>query len=101
MIRRDVTTVALVCLASGCAGLVNTPEQDVALSRWTVCHARVTGTELRTVRSDGRISFWYTGADEAQSMLECLRQAARDGPGLPEPVAELQPAGSGGGGGAM
>jgi hypothetical protein len=99
--RREVTAVVLMCLVSGCAGLADTPEQNVALSRWTACHARVTGTDLHTVSLDGRISFWYSGGGEGQSMLECLRQTATTGPSLPEPIAERRPAGSGGGGGAM
>ncbi len=93
--------VGSLALAAGCASLVDTSAQELARSRWTVCHARVTGTELDTVQRDGRISFWYSGAGESQTMLECLREAAKMGPDLPEPIAQLRPGGSGGGGGAM
>src|SRR5262245_3762137 len=94
---------SLPSLASGCAYLKDTPAQELARNRWTVCHGKVTGTELNTVMRDGRISFWYDGAGEDRSMMECLRSAARTGPDLPEPVAQLRPMGSGGGagGGAM
>ena len=93
--------VGSLALAAGCVSLVDTPAQELARNRWTVCHARVTGTELNTVQRDGRISFWYSGAGESQTMLECLREAAKMGPDLPEPIAQRRPDGSGGGGGAM
>jgi hypothetical protein len=93
--------VAFLALVSGCASLANTPSQDLALSYWTTCHAEAPGTELNTVQADGRISFWYSGAGDGQIMIECLRQAARTGPHLPEPRSELRPTGSGGAGGAM
>src|SRR5262249_49297908 len=91
---------ALASLASGCAYLKDTPAQELARSRWTECHAKVTGTELNTVMRDGRISFWYDGAGEGRSMMQCLHSAAQTGADLPEPIAQLRPMGSGGGGGA-
>ena len=99
---RDSLTLAivgLVALASGCAYLMDTPAQELARDRWTMCHARVSGAELDTVMRDGRISFWYNGAGDGRSMLDCLRDVARKGPDLPEPIAQLRPNGSGGGGG--
>ena len=94
-----ISTVLSLVLA-GCASFQNTPAQDLAWSRWTVCRAEVTGTELNRVQLDGRISFWYNGPAQRQPMLECLRQAAKDGPSLPEPIADPRP-GRGGGGGGM
>src|SRR5262245_41271310 len=86
-------------LVSGCSALMDTPAQELARSRWTACHAKITGAELNTVQPDGRITFWYNGAGDGQSMLACLHAAAPTGRDLPEPIAQLRPAGSGGGGG--
>jgi len=91
--------VGLGLLASGCASLSNTPAQDLAWSRWTTCHPRAAGTEITTVQPDGRISFWYADGAERQAMHDCLVQLAKEGPVLPDPVAELRPGAGGGGGG--
>jgi hypothetical protein len=82
------TPVVLWLLTTGCASLTNTPAQDVAWSRWTLCHAHVTGTEIRAVHLDGRVVFWYNGSADRLAMLECLQLATRDGPVLPEPIFE-------------
>ena len=95
--RRMVPTIALL-LTAGCAALANTPAQDSAWSRWTTCHAQITGTDIKTVGLDGRISFWYTAIGDNQTMLTCLRQAAKDGLALPEPISEPRTGGGGGGG---
>jgi len=59
----------------------------------------VTNAELKRVQPDGRITFWYGGTSDERSMLECLQQAAKNGPSLPDPISEARPAGGGGGGG--
>jgi len=82
-----------VC-ATGCASLANTPEQDAALSRWKACET--IDTQLNRVLLDGRIFFWYEGGGSRQETLDCLSRAAKGGPVLPEPVAELRPRGGGG-----
>jgi hypothetical protein len=89
-----ILATALSLLAAGCASLANTPAQDLAWSRWNICHPQAIGTEIRTVRLDGRISFWYYGPGDRQAMLDCLRRAASTGPALPEPVGESLPRGA-------
>lgn len=89
-----IATTVLSLLAGGCASLVNTPAQDVAWSRWSICHTQATGTEIRNVQSDGRIAFWYYGPGDRQAMLDCLRQAASTGLALPEPIADSLPRGA-------
>ena len=91
-----VATVAVlpVCV-TGCASLANTPAQDVAWSRWRAC--RTNDTELNRFQLDGRIFFWYEGPGGQQETLACLARAAKAGPVLPEPVAELRPRAGGGG----
>ena len=95
---RRMVSISTLLVTAGCAALANTPAQDLAWSRWTICHARASGTDIKTVQLDGRISFVYSGAGDNQTMLACLRQAAKDGPALPEPVSEAR---IGAGGGAM
>ena len=96
-----LTAAVWLLAAGGCASLGNTPEQELAWSRWGACHSRASGTELNTVQVDGRISFWYDTGGDRQGALDCLRQVAKDGPVLPEPFAEPLPGGSGGAGGGM
>ncbi len=93
-----MATGLLSTLAAGCAPLANTPAQDLAWNRWAACHAQVSGTAIRNVRSDGRISFWYTGPEDRRAMLDCIRLAANGGPALPEPIADLQECSGTGGG---
>jgi hypothetical protein len=69
----------------GCASLVNTAAQDVAWSRWALCHRQAIGTETRNVQVHGRIAFSYSGPGDRQVMLDGLRQSASTGPALPEP----------------
>ena len=83
---------------AGCAALANTPAQDLAWSRWTICHPHAHSTDIKVVYLDGRISFVYSEPGDNQTMLACLRQAGKDGPALPEPVSEPRLGGSGGGG---
>jgi len=97
--RRFAIVGVLIVACGGCASLGDTPAQDLALSRWTSCHQSVNGAELKRVQPDGRITFWYSGTSEGRSMVDCLQQAAKNGPSLPDPIAEARPAGSGGGGG--
>jgi hypothetical protein len=91
--QRLMIAAALGLLVAACASLVNTPAQDLAWTRWTACHAQVSGTLIRTVQMDGRISFWSYGPGDRNAMLECLRQAAKEGPALPEPVSDSLPRG--------
>jgi hypothetical protein len=96
---RTLTAGVLLLLVSSCASLANTPAQDLALSRWSACSARVTGAQLRRVQTDGRIYFWYSGPGDAEAMLECFKQASKDGPALPDPIPDPRPGGGAGGGG--
>jgi hypothetical protein len=74
--------------------LVNTAAQDVAWSRWALCHSQAIGTEIRNVQVDGRIAFSYSGPGDRQVMLDCPREAASGGLALPEPIADSLPRGA-------
>ena len=89
-----VVSIAWSLLTGGCASLANTPAQDEAWSRWAICHTQASGTEIKNVQPDGRISFWYYGPGDRQAMVDCLRQAAGSGPALLEPVADSLPRGA-------
>jgi hypothetical protein len=86
-------TAAVGILLAACASLHNTPAQDLAWSRWAVCRAQISGADIRAVQLDGRISFWCDGVGDGFAMRDCLRQAAKDGPVLPEPLFEVRPKG--------
>ena len=86
---------ALGLLMAACASLHNTPAQDLAWNRWTACHIQISGTDIRTVLLDGRISFWSDGPADGLSMVDCLAQAGKNGPALPEPLSEIRPKGAG------
>ena len=88
-----VVAAALALLMAACASLHNTPAQDLAWDRWTACHNQFSGTDIRTVGLDGRISFWSIGTADGLSMLDCLAQAGKNGPALPEPLSEIRPKG--------
>ena len=92
-----MVTALLMLMAAGCASLANTPAQDLARNRWNVCRARVSGIEMRSVRTDGRIAFWYEANVDRIAMLDCLRLAANDGSGLlPPPASEPRECSGGG-----
>jgi hypothetical protein len=86
---------ALGLLMAACASLHNTPAQDLAWNRWTACHTQISGTDIRTVQLDGRILFWSNGTADGLSMVDCLAQAGKNGPALPEPLSEIRPKGAG------
>jgi hypothetical protein len=86
---------ALGLLLAACASLHNTPAQDLAWTRWTACRTQVNGPDIRTVQLDGRISFWSDGPADGLSMLDCLAQAAKNAPALPEAIFEIRPKGGG------
>jgi hypothetical protein len=68
----------------GACAIANTPQQDLAYARWAQCNSPA-GT-LERVDLDGRITFRYTSAGNRQEIVQCLADAGRTGPQLPEPV---------------
>jgi hypothetical protein len=68
----------------------NTPQQNLADERWSKC--AVAYVKLDRISLDGRITFRVTSYSDRQAVVQCLAEAARAGPPLPEPVA-VWPAG--------
>ena len=85
-----VGSCGLALLLGSCA-IANTPQQDLAYARWAKCN--VAFAQLQRVDLDGRITFQFTNASERQQIRQCLADAGRTGPPLPEPVAAPLPGG--------
>ena len=75
----------------GACSIANTPQQELAYGRWAKCNS-LSG-QLERVDLDGRITFRFTGAGGRQEILQCLAEAGRTGPPLPEPVGVGLPGG--------
>jgi hypothetical protein len=82
-VGREVT--AGLALFLGACAIANTPQQELAYARWAQCSSPA-GT-LERIDLDGRITFKYSNAGGRQEVLQCLADAGRAGPPLPEPVA--------------
>lgn len=84
---------AALCVAIGvsaCAGVRNTPEQDLADARWRACAPPSSLVQIDRVEANGRIWFSYFLESDRQAMIACLSKAAPGGPSLPEPVGTLR-----------
>ena len=88
--RRPLLIAALVLLLGAC-GITNTPQQDLAYARWAKCNAPY--VQLEHVDLDGRITFKISNEGSRQQVLQCLAEAGRTGPPLPEPVGVYPPSG--------
>jgi hypothetical protein len=75
----------------GACAIANTPQQDLAYARWAKCNSSFP-VVLERVDLDGRITFWLSGA-RSQEVLQCLAEAGRTGPLLPEPLGVCPPKG--------
>ena len=82
--------VGLVAFLGACA-TTNTPQQDLAYERWAKCNAPY--IQLEWIDLDGRITFRSSTSGGRQEVLQCLAEAGRAGPPLPEPVAVGFPGG--------
>jgi hypothetical protein len=81
------------CVASAvsaCAGVRNTPEQDLANARWRACAPPSGLVQIDRVEADGRIWFSYFLESDRQAMVACIGKPAPGGPSLPEPVGTLR-----------
>ena len=85
-----VLVCGLAVILGACA-LANTPQQEAAYARWAQCRS-LTG-ELLRIDLDGRITFRSSTAGGRQEILQCLADAGRSGPLLPDPVAVGLPGG--------
>ena len=74
-----------VALLLGACAIANTPQQDLAYTRWAKCNS--TSGTLERIDLDGRITFRYTTAGERQEIVQCLEKPAARGRRFPSPSA--------------
>ena len=75
----------------GACAMTNTPQQELAYARWAQCNSP--SGQLERIDPDGRITFRFNRPGGRQEILQCLAEAARTGPPLPEPVSVGLPGG--------
>jgi hypothetical protein len=86
---RDSAMGGVTLLLGACA-IANTPQQDVAYTRWAQCNS---SAQLERVDLDGRITFRFTSPGSREEILRCLAVANRAGQPLPPPVSVGVPGG--------
>jgi len=86
---RDAARCGVTLLLGACA-IANTPQQDLAYTRWAQCNS---SAQLERVDLDGRITFRFTSPGGREEIAKCLAEAGRTGPPLPEPVGLGLPGG--------
>jgi len=75
----------------GACAFANTPQQDLAYARWAKCSLPY--VSLERVDLDGWITFRFSSEGSRQEVLQCLAEAGRTGPPLPDPVGLHPPGG--------
>jgi hypothetical protein len=78
-------------LSLGACAIANTPQQDLAYERWAKCSSPA--GQLDRIDLDGRIRFRYSSPAGRQEIAQCLAEAGRAGPPLPEPIGVGIPGG--------
>ena len=89
---RALNRAGLSCLAIilGACATANTPQQNLAYERWAKCVSPY--VQLERIDLDGRIAFQFSNSAGREEVLQCLGEAGRTGPPLPEPRT-LRPVG--------
>jgi len=82
--------IALAFALGGCAGIKNTPQQDLAYARWAACEPSSGLIDIDRVEPNGRIWFTFYNESERQKVVECLAKAPPGGESLPTPVGVLR-----------
>jgi hypothetical protein len=77
--------LVLAILPLTACATANTPAQNLAYERWAKCELPY--TQLERVELDGRITFLATSSAGQRDVLQCLSDAGRNGPPLPEAIA--------------
>jgi hypothetical protein len=89
---KAIIAVTGLAVALGACATANTPQQELAYARWATC--AVPYTQIEQVDVDGRITFQATSGSTQQAVVQCLADAGRNGPALPEPLV-VRPVGGG------
>jgi len=80
-----------LALLLGACAVANTQQQELAYARWAKCSS--SAGQLERVDLDGRITFRFNRPGGRDEIKDCLAEASRTGPPLPEPVAFGLPGG--------
>jgi hypothetical protein len=75
--RWETALVLAAVLLVGCAGLQNTPEQELTWAAWDACKAagRVTHWQIERVDPDGTIRWIATGSPYGLQEIEaCMKE---------------------------
>jgi hypothetical protein len=86
LMRPWFVTISVAIVVCGCAGVRNTPAQDLAYARWAACDSPSSLIQIDRIEPDGRIWFSYFLESERQAIVSCLGKAEPGGPSLPPPV---------------
>ena len=82
--------IALTVVFAGCAGLKNTPQQDLAYARWAACEPQSGLVDIDRVEPNGRIWFTFYNESDRLKVVDCLAKAPPSGDSLPTPVATIR-----------
>jgi hypothetical protein len=74
-----------LALALGACATANTAQQNLGYERWAKC--AVAYVQLERIGVDGRITFEFSSSASRVQVVQCLAEAGRAGPPLPEPIA--------------
>jgi hypothetical protein len=80
--------IAVTIVLAGCAGVKNTPQQDLAYARWASCEPSSGLIDIDRVEPNGRIWFTFYNESERLKVVDCLAKAS--GESLPTPVAVMR-----------
>jgi len=89
--RRIAVSSCGATLVFAACTLANTPQQNLAYTRWAQCDSP--SGHLERIDLDGRIVFRFTSPGGKQEILRCLEEANRAGPPLPARLALGLPGG--------
>ena len=78
-----------LAISLGACAFANTSQQELAYGRWAKCNAPY--VHLERVDLDGRITLKFSSDGSRQEVVQCLAEAGRTGPPLPEPVGVRPP----------
>ena len=77
-------------VVAACAGVSNTPAQDLAYARWRACAPDSGLLQIDRVEPNGRIWFSYVLESDRQAVAACIVKAEPGAQALPEPVGVLR-----------
>jgi hypothetical protein len=84
LVALEAARLYAFALVLGACTIANTPQQELAYERWAKCNVPL--VQLDRIALDGQITFDFSGPSTRREVLQCLAEANRMGPKLPEAV---------------